>query len=114
LSPLYFSQRVDSRGACSTTGDGESVIPVVLAKTAVDFLSGDGASMNGLVACHPEDAAGRAIEVLKQRVPGDAGCVLLERNGRIGWAHNLQDMAVAYVIEDLQQPAFLPVKGKIW
>jgi L-asparaginase / beta-aspartyl-peptidase len=39
----------DSRGACSTTGDGESVIPVVLAKTAVDFLSGDGASMMALL-----------------------------------------------------------------
>jgi L-asparaginase / beta-aspartyl-peptidase len=94
----------DQRGACSTTGDGESVIPVVLAKTAVDLLSGDAASMDGIVACHPKEAAVQAIEILKQRVPGEAGCILLDRNGRIGWAHNSQDMAVAYMTEDLQQP----------
>ncbi|MBD1867368.1 isoaspartyl peptidase/L-asparaginase [Leptolyngbya sp. FACHB-671] len=95
----------DGRGACSTTGDGESIIPVVLAKTAVDFLSGNAASMNGIVACHPEKAAEKAIEVLKQRVPGEAGCILLDRDGQIGWAYNSQDMAVAYMSDDLQQPA---------
>jgi beta-aspartyl-peptidase (threonine type) len=95
----------DSRGACSTTGDGESVIPVVLAKTAVDLLSGDSASMDGIVARHPEEAAKKAIEVLKQRVPGEAGCILLNRDGQVGWAYNSQDMAVAYMNEDLQQPA---------
>lgn len=95
----------DNRGACSTTGDGESVIPVVLAKTAVDFLSGDAASMDGIVTCHPEAAARKTIEVLKQRVPGEAGCILLDRNGRVGWAHNSQDMAVAYMSEELAQPA---------
>lgn len=100
----------DSRGACSTTGDGESVIPVVLAKTAVDLLSGDLASQDGIVACHPEDAAKQVIEILKQRVPGEAGCILLDRDGRIGWAYNSHDMAVAYMNEDLQQPAVLTRK----
>ena len=95
----------DHRGACSTTGDGESIIPVVLAKTAVDFLSGDAASMDGVVARHPEQAAEKAIEVLKQRVSGEAGCILLDQNGRIGWAYNSQDMAVAYMHDELQQPA---------
>lgn len=95
----------DSRGACSTTGDGESVIPVVLAKTAVDLLSGDAASTDGNVARHPEEAAEMAIEVLKQRVPGEAGCILLDRQGRIGWAYNSEDMAVAYMTEALPHPA---------
>lgn len=95
----------DGRGACSTTGDGESIIPVVLAKTAIDFLSGDAASMDGVVACHPEQAAEKAIEVLKQRVAGEAGCILLDRDGRIGWAYNSQDMAVAYMTDELHQPA---------
>uniref|UniRef100_B8HK08 Peptidase T2 asparaginase 2 n=1 Tax=Cyanothece sp. (strain PCC 7425 / ATCC 29141) TaxID=395961 RepID=B8HK08_CYAP4 len=94
----------DSRGACSTTGDGESVIPVVLAKTAVDLLSGETVSMDGNVTCHPEVAAERAIEVLKQRVEGEAGCIVLDRHGRIGWAYNSQDMAIAYMTTDLQQP----------
>lgn len=95
----------DHRGACSTTGDGESVIPVVLAKTAVDLLSGNAASMDGVVACHPEAAAEQAIEILKQRVPGEAGCILLDCEGRIGWAYNSQDMAVAYMTMDLEEPA---------
>jgi L-asparaginase / beta-aspartyl-peptidase len=93
----------DSRGACSTTGDGESVILVVLAKTAVDFLSGS-ASADG--SCyHPEEAAQRAIALLKQRVPGEAGCILLDRDGHMGWAYNSQDMAVAYMSEELAEPA---------
>ncbi|PSB59720.1 peptidase T [filamentous cyanobacterium CCP1] len=100
----------DSRGACSTTGDGESVIPVVLAKTAVDLLSRDDASADGSVSCHPEEAAKKAIEALKQRVPGEAGCILLDRNGRIGWAYNSQDMAVAYMSEELQEPAAFTCK----
>jgi beta-aspartyl-peptidase (threonine type) len=102
----------DSRGACSTTGDGESVIPVVLAKTAVDLLSQDSSSTDGSVACHPEAAAKKAIEVLKHRVPGEAGCILLDRNGRIGWAYNSQDMAVAYMTEDLQEPAVFTRKDQ--
>ncbi|MBD2091331.1 isoaspartyl peptidase/L-asparaginase [Microcoleus sp. FACHB-1515] len=100
----------DSRGACSTTGDGESVIPVVLAKTAVDLLSGDTASQDGIVARHPEQAAQQAIEVLKQKVPGEAGCILLDRDGRMGWTHNSQDMAVAYMSEALHQPAVFTCK----
>lgn len=103
----------DGRGACSTTGDGESIIPVVLAKTAVDLLSGDAASMDGIVAQHPEEAAKQAIEVLKQRVPGEAGCILLDRDGRIGWAYNSQDMAVAYMSDDLEQPAVFTRKDQL-
>lgn len=79
---------------------------MVLAKTAVDLLSGDFASMDGIVACHPEEAAAKAIEVLKQRVSGEAGCILLDRDGRIGWAYNSQDMAVGYMSDELEQPTF--------
>lgn len=102
----------DSRGACSTTGDGESVIPVVLAKTAVDFLSGGAASADGTVSCHPEEAAQKVINLLKQRVPGEAGCILLDRDGRIGWAYNSQDMAVAYMTEELAEPAVFTSKNE--
>jgi len=75
-------------GACSTTGDGESIIPVVLAKTAVDFLNGDR---------HPDAAAQMAIDTLVSRVTGEAGCILLDRQGRIGWAYNSSHMACAYM-----------------
>lgn len=89
-SGLYADNRV---GACSTTGDGESIIPVVLAKTAIDALAG---------GRHPEKAAQHAIDVLISRVEGEAGCILIDQAGRIGWAHNSPDMAVAYMSEDLQ------------
>jgi L-asparaginase / beta-aspartyl-peptidase len=100
----------DDRGACSTTGDGESVIPIVLAKTAVDFLSGGAASADGSVSNHPEEAAQKVIDLLKQRVPGEAGCILVDRYGRVGWAYNSQAMAVAYMTEDLREPAVFNYK----
>lgn len=81
-------------GGCSTTGDGESIIPVVLAKTAIDSLAGDR---------HPDEAAQKAIDNLVQRVEGEAGCILLDRQGRIGWAYNSSDMAVAYRSEDMDK-----------
>lgn len=83
-------------GACSTTGDGESIIPVVLAKTAIDALA-DGK--------HPDKAAEHAIATLMNRVQGEAGCIVIDRQGRIGWAHNSQDMAMAYMTEGLSEPA---------
>lgn len=84
-------------GACSTTGDGESIIPVVLAKTAIDGIA---------AGQHPEAAAHQAIATLMDRVEGEAGCILVDRQGRIGWAHNSSDMAVAYMTEELAQPVF--------
>lgn len=83
-------------GACSTTGDGESIIPVVLAKTAVDLLAENR---------HPEEAAQKAIEILVSKVEGEAGCILLDRQARVGWAYNSQDMAVAYMTEDMDRAA---------
>ncbi len=89
-------------GACSTTGDGESIIPVVLAKTAIDALKDK----------HPDAAAQWAIDTLISRVEGEAGCILIDRQGRIGWAHNSPDMAVAYMSEDLVQPAIFTRKDQ--
>ncbi|RUR76538.1 isoaspartyl peptidase/L-asparaginase family protein [Chlorogloeopsis fritschii PCC 9212] len=88
-------------GACSTTGDGESIIPVVLAKTAIDFLNGDR---------HPDEAAQMAIDVLASRVAGEAGCIVLDSEGRVGWAYNSQDMAVAYMTEELDRAAVFTKK----
>jgi L-asparaginase / beta-aspartyl-peptidase len=88
-------------GACSTTGDGESIIPVVLAKTAIDFLNEN---------THPEKAAEMAINVLKTKVKGEAGCILLDRQGRVGWAYNSSDMAVAFKTSDMEEIAFFTQK----
>ncbi|MEW5857410.1 MAG: isoaspartyl peptidase/L-asparaginase family protein [Cyanobacteriota bacterium] len=95
---LYANNQL---GACSTTGDGESIIPVVLAKTAIDFMSGD---------THPEEAAQKAIDALKSQVEGEAGCILIDRQGRIGWSYNSQDMAVAYMTAEMDKPAVFTKK----
>jgi beta-aspartyl-peptidase (threonine type) len=98
---LYADGKV---GGCSTTGDGESIIPVVLAKTAVDLLAQDK---------HPDEAAQMAIETLKQKVTGEAGCILVDHQGRVGWAHNSQGMAVAYMTTDMDKPAVFTRKESL-
>ncbi len=74
-------------GGCSCTGWGEAIIKVLLAKTATDLI-GPGQP--------PMDAAARAITVLEQRVGGYGGCILLDAQGRVGFAFNTPRMAYAY------------------
>lgn len=81
---LYADGRL---GASSLTGDGEAITRVVLGKTVVDLLRD---------SRHPEEAAKMAIELLEQRVGGEAGVIVLDTAGRIGWAHNSRNIAVAY------------------
>lgn len=97
-SGLYADGKL---GACSTTGDGESIMPVVLAKTAIDFLAGDR---------HPDEAAQMAIDTLASKVKGEAGCILIDHQGRIGWAYNSSHMACAYITEGQDRVAFFTQK----
>ncbi|MFN8482016.1 MAG: isoaspartyl peptidase/L-asparaginase family protein [Anaerolineae bacterium] len=82
-------------GGGSSTGWGESIMRVVLAKHAVDLMSA------GVAA--PE-AAQRAIETLARKVQGVGGIILLDRDGRVGHAYNTEHMAYAYLTEDLAEP----------
>ncbi|MDW8212783.1 MAG: isoaspartyl peptidase/L-asparaginase [Roseiflexaceae bacterium] len=77
-------------GGCSSTGWGESIIKVLLAKTATDLLGAGYA---------PGDAARMAIERLERRVYGLGGVILLDTRGRIGFAFNTPRMAYAYRVE---------------
>ena len=97
-SGLYADNKL---GGCSTTGDGESIIPVLLAKTAIDFLSEDR---------HPEEAAQMAIDTLVSKVKGEAGCILIDRQGRVGWAYNSSHMACAYMTEGQDKVAVFTKK----
>lgn len=72
-------------GAASTTGHGERIIPVVLAKTAADLMG------SGL---EPQAAAERALATLG-RVNARGGLVTMDRRGRIGVAWNTPAMAFA-------------------
>jgi beta-aspartyl-peptidase (threonine type) len=80
-------------GAASATGYGELIMRVVLSKAATDFLA------VGLTA---QAAAERAIQVLHERVGGEGGIIVVDRNGGVGFAHNTPHMAVARRIADGQ------------
>ena len=77
-------------GGCSTTGWGESIMKVLLAKTATDLI---GAGHD------PMTAARQAIDILARRVGGLGGCILLDSAGQIGFAFNTPRMAYAYRAE---------------
>jgi beta-aspartyl-peptidase (threonine type) len=79
-------------GGASTTGIGESIVRVVLAKYAIDALA------NGV---DPNAVARNAIEHLAQRVAGSGGIIIADRSGRIGFAFNTSHMARAYMVEGL-------------
>jgi beta-aspartyl-peptidase (threonine type) len=73
--------------AASTTGWGEPIMKLVLAKWAADRVSAGNL---------PEWAAKEAMNYLKQRVNGHGGIVLLDATGKFGIAHNTPRMAWAF------------------
>ena len=72
--------------AASTTGWGEPIMKLVLAKWSTDRVR------SGSV---PEWVAKEAISHLEERVKGHGGIILLDPEGRIGIAHNTPRMAWA-------------------
>jgi beta-aspartyl-peptidase (threonine type) len=72
--------------AASTTGWGEPIMKLVLAKWAADRVE------SGSL---PEWVAKEAMNYLKQRVNGHGGIILLDAQGRFGIAHNTPRMAWA-------------------
>lgn len=72
-------------GAVSSTGFGEAIMKVVLAKTACDFLRPAGSN--------PRRAAQAAVQLLSRRGNGTGGLVLLDKHGNPGYAFNTPRMA---------------------
>jgi beta-aspartyl-peptidase (threonine type) len=72
--------------AASTTGWGEPIMKLVLAKWAADRVA------SGSL---PQWVAAEAMNYLKDRVNGHGGIILLDRQGRFGLAHNTPRMAWA-------------------
>ncbi|MGA8866173.1 MAG: isoaspartyl peptidase/L-asparaginase [Candidatus Sulfotelmatobacter sp.] len=73
--------------AASTTGWGEPIMKLVLAKWTADRISAGNL---------PEWAAQEAMNYLKQRVNGHGGIIVLDPQGHFGIAHNTPRMAWAY------------------
>src|SRR5690349_1255451 len=72
--------------AASTTGWGEPIMKLVLAKWAADRVVAGNA---------PDWVAKEAINYLQSRLNGHGGIILLDARGRIGIAHNTPRMAWA-------------------
>jgi len=73
--------------AASTTGWGEPIMKLVLAKWTVDRISAGNL---------PEWAAQEAMNYLQQRVNGHGGIIVLNPEGHFGISHNTPRMAWAY------------------
>jgi beta-aspartyl-peptidase (threonine type) len=77
----------NSSAAVSTTGWGEPIMKLVLAKWAADRVAAGNL---------PEWAAPEAMNYLKQRLDGHGGIIVLNARGQFGIAHNTPRMAWAY------------------
>ena len=77
----------DNRSAAvSTTGWGEPMMKLVLAKWTADRVESGQA---------PQEAAQQALYYLKSRLNGHGGIIIVDTRGRIGIAHNTPRMAWA-------------------
>jgi beta-aspartyl-peptidase (threonine type) len=81
-------------GGVSSTGYGEAIMRVVMAKTATDFLRPASST--------PTRAAQAAVQLLANRGKGTGGLILLDKNGNPGFAFNTRRMACGYVKDGAQ------------
>lgn len=80
-------------GGVSTTGEGEAIMRIVMAKTAVEMMR----------AGHtPVAAAESCLRLLRDRAHGVGGLILLDASGTPGFAFSTPRMAYGYVGADAQ------------
>lgn len=75
-------------GAVSSTGWGESIMKVLLAKTICDYMA---QGSTALVACR------RGVGLLKRKAGGLGGAIAIDRRGNVGFGYNTPHMALALV-----------------
>jgi len=83
-------------GGAASSGRGEGIIRVLLAKSVIDRL-----------ALHPEDpekAAKDAIALLNKRTGGKGGIIALGASGTVAVAYNTPHMARAYMTSLMKSP----------
>ena len=91
--------------AVSTTGWGEPIMKLVLAKWTADRIQAGNL---------PEWSAQEAMNYLKQRLNGHGGIIVLNPEGHIGIAHNTPRMAWAYKTVNKKKPVLSrPVCSRI-
>lgn len=80
-------------GAVGFSGHGEGIARLALAAQVMAAMERDG----------PQRALEQALAQLP-RVGGDAGGIAIAKDGRMAWAHNSPDFAVAMVASDWDEP----------
>jgi beta-aspartyl-peptidase (threonine type) len=93
-SGLYADNHI---GAISYSGDGESIARLSLASRVMAAME-DGQEM--------EEAIARGLAKLPGvgGAKGDGGAIGIVKDGRLAWAHNSPDFAVAYVTSEMDSP----------
>lgn len=75
-------------GAVSSTGHGEKIMKIVLAKEVINFIA---------QGCSAQEAADKGIKLIWKRLKGRAGVIVIDKNGNTGISYNTPRMAYAYV-----------------
>jgi beta-aspartyl-peptidase (threonine type) len=93
-SGLYADNHI---GGVAFSGDGETIARLALASQVMASIGEDG----------PEEAIRRAVAQLPGTggAEADGGGIAIRKDGRVGWAHNSPDFAVAYVTSEMNAPA---------
>jgi beta-aspartyl-peptidase (threonine type) len=83
-------------GAVATTGWGEAMIRVVMAKAVIDIMDRNGRD--------PEAAVREGLALLQKKTGGTGGIIAVSPEGRVGIAYNTPRMARAYMHSSLKTP----------
>lgn len=78
----------DDMTAVSCTGMGEAIIRVQMARSAADLVR---------AGLDPDTAAREALAMLVARTDSEAGLIVLDRNGRVGYSWNARHMPVCVI-----------------
>jgi beta-aspartyl-peptidase (threonine type) len=84
----------DELGAACSTGWGEGSIRIAMAFRAVSLIPAKGSTQ----------AAREAIDILKARIRGHGGVILVDPEGTPGFHFNTPHMAYAYLKEGMTEP----------
>ena len=83
-------------GGVSTTGWGEAMIKVVMAKTVIDLAGNNGGDA--------QTAGEKGIDILSRKADGYGGVIVVTPKGRFGVAFNTPRMARAYLNDEMESP----------
>lgn len=83
-------------GGVSTTGWGEAMIKVVMAKTVIDLMEQNGGDV--------QSAVEEGISILSRKAEGFGGLIAMTTKGLFGVAFNTPRMARAYVNSEMREP----------